>query len=302
MVRATTYDEFVELLGKLFATEEEAYRSFRPRPSDVIISPFAKCGTTWLQQIVHSLRTGGDMDFEDIYQVVPFIDVALELGLDLDAEQRGHPRAFKSHCTWDEVPKGCRYLVSFRNPKDAVVSFFRFMEGWLIEPGAIPIDAFVERRSFDRDNGADYWRHLASWLPQRENPEVFLLTFEEMKTDLRGTVVRVAEFLGVDTDDALLDLATQRSSFEFMSANKGPFSQPLIRRHSELVAGIPPNSDSATVRKGNIGDHHLELPPAVSSRFDEIWTDTIGTQFGYPTYEDLAAGLRGATPTTGEAD
>ena len=66
----------------------------------------------------------------------------------------------------------------------------------------------------------DYWRHLASWLSQRDNPDVHLLTFEEMKQDLRGVVERIAAFIGVDADDALLDLATQRSSFEFMSANK----------------------------------------------------------------------------------
>ena len=96
MRRAVTYDEFVERLSLLFPSEEEAYRAFQPRPTDVIISPFAKCGTTWLQQIVHSLRTGGDMDFEDIYEVVPWIDVALDLGIDLDADQRANPRAFKS--------------------------------------------------------------------------------------------------------------------------------------------------------------------------------------------------------------
>lgn len=106
--RAVTWDEFVERMAILFRSEEEAYRTFESWPNDVIISPFAKCGTTWLQQIVHSLRTGGDMDFDDIYEVVPFIDIALELGIDLNAEQKANPRVFKSHHTWDEVPKGCR--------------------------------------------------------------------------------------------------------------------------------------------------------------------------------------------------
>lgn len=104
------------------------------------------------------------MDFEDIYEVVPWIDVASLLGLDLDADQRANPRAFKSHSGFDEVPKGCRYIVSFRDPKDAVVSHYRFMEGWMFEPGSIPIDEYVERRTLDRDTGMDYWRHLSSWL------------------------------------------------------------------------------------------------------------------------------------------
>lgn len=52
------------------------------------------------------------------------------------------------------MPRGCRSLVSLRDPKDAVVSLYRFMEGWFIEPGAIPIDEVVERRSFDCHDGA----------------------------------------------------------------------------------------------------------------------------------------------------
>jgi len=44
---------------------------FVPRASDIVIASYAKCGTTWLQQMVHSLRTGGDLDFDDISRVVP---------------------------------------------------------------------------------------------------------------------------------------------------------------------------------------------------------------------------------------
>ena len=44
---------------------------YRPQPSDLFITPFAKCGTTWLQQIVHGLRTQSDMDFDDISRVIP---------------------------------------------------------------------------------------------------------------------------------------------------------------------------------------------------------------------------------------
>ena len=42
--------------------------------------------TTWIQQIVHMLRSGGDMDFDDISRVSPWIEVAFALGGDLDAE------------------------------------------------------------------------------------------------------------------------------------------------------------------------------------------------------------------------
>src|SRR6266513_1332991 len=81
--RATT---LAELQVKMDRLVSEA--GFAARPSDVIIASYAKCGTTWLQQMVHSLRTGGDLDFDDISRVVPWIETAADLGLDLDGAQR----------------------------------------------------------------------------------------------------------------------------------------------------------------------------------------------------------------------
>jgi len=37
-------------------------------PTDIVVAPFGKSGTTWLQQIAHSLRTRGDMDFDEIWR------------------------------------------------------------------------------------------------------------------------------------------------------------------------------------------------------------------------------------------
>lgn len=290
--RATTWDGFQERLTVMFQSAQQgAHRDFKPRSSDVMISPFAKCGTTWLQQIVHSLRTGGDMDFTDIYEVVPFIEIAPEMGIDLDGPQKAEPRAFKAHFDWDDAPKGCRYIVSFRDPQDAVVSFYHFMTGWLIEPGAIPLDDFVSCSYLDRDGGADYWDHMASWLRQRENADVLLLTFEEMKDDLRGVVERIASFVGVD-DQASIDTAIDHSSFEFMSSHSEPFSEPWQRRRMARLLEIPVESDATKVRRGTVGDNQAELSTATRARLDQIWEQTIAIEFGYPSYRDLDEALR----------
>lgn len=292
--RATTWDGFQERLAVLFRSEQEAYRLFQPQPSDVIISPFAKCGTTWLQQIAHSLRTGGDMDFDDIYEVVPFIDIASEMGIDLAGPQKAEPRVFKSHCDWDDVPKGCRYVVAFRDPQDAVVSFYYFMTGWLIEPGAIPLDEFAEYRASAWEEGAEYsyWGHMASWLRQRENPDVLLVTFEDMKRDLRGVVERVAGFIGVD-DDISIETAVEHSSFEFMSTHREPFSEPWTRRHTARLFGIPVESEASKVRRGTVGQNRLELSSETRRRLDAIWDQTIGDEFGLTSYEQLLDELGG---------
>ena len=143
--RAGTMTEYRELQRRLGEVGDmaAAIESYRPRPTDVVIAPFAKCGTTWLQQIFHTLRTGGDTDFDDISRVVPWIETANFVGVDLEAPQRGEPRGFKSHLPYGLVPKTARYIVAVRDPKDALVSMFRFMDGWFIERGTVTIEEFA---------------------------------------------------------------------------------------------------------------------------------------------------------------
>ena len=64
-----------------------------------------KAGTTWTQQIVHHLRcraAGLSVDqasaFEEISCVVPFIEMALDIGIDPHAEQVALPR-FAPHAS-----------------------------------------------------------------------------------------------------------------------------------------------------------------------------------------------------------
>lgn len=276
-----------------FVSRESVARglAFVPRRSDVIISPYAKSGTTWLQQIVHGLRTAGDMDFDDISRVVPWIETAHDLGLDLDAEQKAEPRAYKSHLPYAAIPKGCRYIVSLRDPRDAAVSFYRFMEGWFFEPGALSIDDFVSARTLDRSQGRDYWNHFMSWWPQREDPSLLLLAFEHMKADLPGTVRRIAQFLEIPADDALVDLVSEQASLEFMLSHKDRFDDRLMRSLGERVLGLAPGGDSAKVRTGEVGSHAYELSPESVAQLDEMWQRTISSELGLPSYQAALTAL-----------
>src|SRR6187549_3056244 len=73
--RPKTFEEFAaRRVGMGTAEGIQRALAFKPRPDDVIITPYGKCGTTWLQQVFHGLRTRGDMDFDDISRVVPWIE------------------------------------------------------------------------------------------------------------------------------------------------------------------------------------------------------------------------------------
>lgn len=198
--RPRSLAEMEERTAAVFATEAiKQGLALHLRPTDVVITPYGKSGTTWTQQIVHTLRTRGDMDFDDISRVVPWIEVSPLLGIDLDAEQKADPRAFKSHLSWDLMPKGGRYINVVRDPGDAAVSMFKFQEGWFLEPGAVGVDEFVQSTLQHRR----YYHHLRSWWPRRNDEDVLFLAYEKMLKDAECTIARIADFIGIELDDEL---------------------------------------------------------------------------------------------------
>lgn len=99
-----------EELRALLVELEAAHAAFGPpslsiQATDVWIATYPKCGTTWIQQIVHGLRSRGAMDFPEISYVVPFVERAAQLGVDLNAPQVAAPRAFKTHLPWSQLPR-----------------------------------------------------------------------------------------------------------------------------------------------------------------------------------------------------
>jgi hypothetical protein len=299
VTRPASLNEWLERraqkLGPVAAESTEHGLAYQTQPTDLFISPFAKCGTTWLQQIVHGLRTRGDMDFDDMMQVLPWLEMVHWLGIDPYTPQRGGFRAFKSHLSWSAIPKGGRYIVSFRDPKDALVSFYNFLSGFHWQTGSISITEFA--RSFyltAQGDGSDgsYWGHLVSWWKQRHNPNVLLLCYEGMKADLPATVQTIAHFLGIELDQSLLELVVKQASLDFMLAHKTTkFADPILQEAHAKIGFTPPTDTWFKVKTGRVGDHRAELPADIGVEMDTIWREVVEARVGLSSYQALRAAL-----------
>lgn len=287
-----SFDEMIEAKNLLFPPITfERGKEFKPDPDDVIITPWSKSGTTWLQQIVHGLRSGGDMDFDDISRISPWIEVADALGIDLYADQGWRPRAYKSHYSYNAVPKGARYIVSFREPKAVMVSYYRFYEGWLFEPGTVSMEEYLAPH-LDRGRRKDHWTHMESWWGQRDSDDVLLLSYELMKEDLRSAVVKVSDFLVMDADDDLIDLVTKQSSLEFMLKHGDRFDDRMHRERGAAVGAHPEGIGSTKVTDGVFDPTHYELSPEILEAMEANWQDSMGARFAIHSYNELTEALR----------
>ena len=290
--RATTADGIRRRMAG-FSTREgiEEGLNFRLQPTDVLIATYPKAGTTLMQQIVHGLRTGGDMNFDEITEVVPWLELAHDLGLDLEAPQRAEPRAFKTHFDWNSTPRGGRYIFVVRDPADSLVSFFHFFSGWVFETGSVSIEDFALEYVLQGSRSGRYWDHLVSWWPKRLDEDTLWLCFEDIAADLPTATARVATFLGLDPRHPNVEIATRQASIDFMRENGSRFDDHLVRNARNAACGLPASGTTSKVRKGKSGGGSREVPPEVLEVWNREWKEVVEPTTGHGSYADLRGAI-----------
>ena len=283
--RPTSIQEMHERF-KHFATPEgwQHGLDYKPDPTDIFIVTPPKCGTTWMQQIVHGLRTRGSMDFDEITRVVPWINMAYDLGVDLYAPQVARPHAFKTHNTLDEVPKNGKYIVIVRDPCDTLVSDYHFMEGMFFEKGTISLEEFAREEFIP---ARDIHKHILAFWDRRNDKDVLLLCYENMKADLARTIERVAAFIDIPLDEELKEIVLRQSDIKFMQEHKDKFEDHIIRKSRSAAMQLPLDGQLNKVRNGQVGESKEVVPETLKKELEAVWQEVVTPKTGLNSYEDL---------------
>jgi aryl sulfotransferase len=215
------------------------WNGFKFRDDDIVIATYAKSGTTWAQQIVAQLIFGG-VEGLNVHAMSPWVDLRILPPPALAAlDTQTHRRFVKTHLPVDALvfsPKA-KYIYIGRDGRDAAWSFhnhhFNATDEYfeLYNTGAIHGGPPLERGSADphefytgwfNGNGFPiwpYWHHVRSWWSIRNLPNVLLIHFNDMKTDLEGSTKRIAEFLDIKVDAALLPKIVEHCTFDYMKTH-----------------------------------------------------------------------------------
>eukprot|EP00927_Polykrikos_kofoidii_P073452 TRINITY_DN69490_c0_g1_i1.p1 TRINITY_DN69490_c0_g1~~TRINITY_DN69490_c0_g1_i1.p1 ORF type:complete len:328 (-),score=51.98 TRINITY_DN69490_c0_g1_i1:44-1027(-) len=282
-------------LGMHSEKSVSAGRAFSPRPTDVFVVTYPKCGTTWMTQICHQLRTGGHDDFEEISCVCPWDIVALDVGQDLDADQIAEPRIFKSHERAPDIAKGGRYIHVCRDPFDAFVSFYRFLPAWAAIPdGAISPEEFAEAIFGGASHSGGIWDFFTEWWARRGDQNVLWVCYEDLHSNLREQLVRIARFMGVPTDEERLRAVEEKCSFAYMQARSSQFDEHVVFGKLRDQMCIPKDYVFGTVnvskvRKGGgvVGEGKSAITEHVRQMLHQRWKITIEEKIGFASYADM---------------
>ena len=264
------------------------WNDFAFRDDDIFIGTYAKTGTTWTQQIVGQLIFQGDPGVV-IHDISPWWDMRVVPPEAREAVlAQTHRRVIKTHLPSDALvmsPKA-KYLYVARDGRDVIWSLhnhhsnhtdmaFEILNG---TPGRVgpPLDKADPdiRRYFMtwlENDGAPYWsfwENIATWWALRDQPNVKLVHFANLKADLEGQMREIADFLEIDMPEDRWPQAVEHCTFDWMKA------------HPEQCApagGMFWEGGGETfIHKGTNGRWKDVLTPAESLAYERMARERLG--------------------------
>jgi aryl sulfotransferase len=216
------------------------WNDLRFRDDDIVISTYAKSGTTWTQQIVAQMLFGPDPDLE-VAEMSPWLDLRVppkEVKLPM-VEAQTHRRFLKTHLPLDVLvfsPKA-KYIYIGRDGRDVVWSMYNhhvnanqlWYEAVNDTPGRVgppvkppPGDIRQYFRDWMEGDGYpfhSFWDNVRTWWEFRHLPNILFVHFANLKRDMLGQMRRIAEFLDIPIDETRWEKILEYCSFDWMKRN-----------------------------------------------------------------------------------
>ncbi|XP_056419719.1 amine sulfotransferase-like isoform X1 [Hyla sarda] len=250
------------------------------RDDDVFLVTYLKSGTVWTQQILSLIfnegHRNGTEQVENIDRV-PWIEYNV---MNMDYKSRPSPRLFSSHLPYYLMPRDLKYrmgkgfpffqiLYVCRNPKDVIVSYYHFNKMFPFLKYTMDWETFFDVFLSGRVTGGSWFDHVRGWYTHKEDFNILIVTYEEMKKDLRSAVKKICKFMGVNLEEKAIDTVVERATFKNMKRD------PLAN-YEFMPNEILDKTKGNFLRKGTVGDWKNIMTVAQSEKIDEIYKEKMG--------------------------
>ncbi|HUI47887.1 MAG TPA: sulfotransferase domain-containing protein [Acidimicrobiia bacterium] len=234
------------------------WEGFQFRADDIVISTPPKCGTTWTQMICALLIFQTPAFYTSLDLISPWLDMLTRdlpsVVADLDAQD--HRRFIKTHTPFDGLPHDPRvtYICVGRDPRDVFRSWDNHIDNMdlaallaarekavglddvtdLLAAGPPPrpeqeIDRFREWVNDERPfteamSLAATLHHLQTFWDRQAAPNIVMVHYDDLRTDLGGQMRGLARRLGIEVDEVRWPELVDAAMFENM------------RKHADRIA------------------------------------------------------------------
>lgn len=267
------------------------WNDFKFREDDIIISTYAKSGTTWMQQIVSQLIFNGQEGLE-VAEMSPWIDLRVPpKQVKIPAvEAQEHRRFIKTHLPVDALvfsPKA-KYLYIGRDGRDVLWSLYNhhitanniWYEALNDTPGLVgpkigkPLDSIVDyyHEWLDKDGYPwwSMWENVNSWWEIKDLPNVMFVHFAKLKEDMPGMIRKIASFLDISIDESKWNDILKHCSFDYMKDN--------ATKSVPLGGAFWDGGAKTFIHKGTNGRWREVLTTEESEKYEKIATEKLPSE------------------------
>ncbi|XP_050716686.1 sulfotransferase 1C4-like [Eriocheir sinensis] len=290
------------LLTKKFTKFANSIYNFKWRSSDVVVMTYPKCGTTWTQEIIWTMRNNTNFDHphanEPIMDRSPFIefDMFLPDGLTRDSRlvaaeapsflrlypdadpndgvyiktsaATPDPRTIKTHLPFSllhpSLLETAKVVYVARNPKDVLLSYCHHSR-ILFEHGFQGTMEDFYKYFIDGDLlFGPYDEHVKEAWERRTHPNLHFVFYEDMQVDIMKELRRLNDFLDTQLTEEQLKKVADYTSFESMKTRGNEQVNDFVNQDAF-------KKDGGFFRKGKSGDWKKSLTPELIAEMDS-WT------------------------------
>lgn len=271
--------------------DSRVWNDFKFRDDDIIVSTYAKSGTTWMQQIISQLIFNGEEGLP-VADMSPWLDLRVPPAeVKFEAlEKQNHRRFIKTHLPVDALVYSpqAKYIYIGRDGRDVLWSMYNHHvsanEKWYgalnDTPGLVgppiekPVDSVKQYYHdwLDRDGYPFWslWENVSSWWNIRHLPNLMLMHFSDLKGDMEGEIRKIAKFLDIPINESKWEDIVDHCSFEYMKANA---------TQSVPLGGLFWDGGAKTfIHKGKNGRWREMLTEEESRKYEDLALSKLGTE------------------------
>lgn len=113
-----------------------------------------------------------------------------------------------------------------------------------------------------------WFDHIKDWLSYEHKDRIFYVSYEEMITDLKDAVRRVAKFLDISLGEEVLQQITDRCVFKNMKKNN-------MSNYSLVPKEFLNQEETGFLRKGIAGDWNNFMTVSEAEHFDAVYKEKM---------------------------
>ena len=181
------------------------------------------------------------------------------------------PTVFFTHAPYQILPKGVsekrnKVIHISRNPKDVLVSWYHFSQILTNSKKASWDELFSTFLSGGNFSLKTWMYNLQYWYKYKDEPNILLIQYEDMKENLETVISRIANFLSTSLTTDQIKRIVSLVSVKSMQEN------PKL---DVLVTSYMDRSKGRFIRKGEVGDWKNVFSDDENKAFDSLYEQFV---------------------------